>query len=98
MITFTVTENNGRDIRLEARVPVSSPYAPDREREARRQVDRALEAAADTFPPEWSRDLCDWSRIEWSDSEGHVVVRMPAAMGRHVLALQEREALQEAAS
>lgn len=98
MTTFTVTKNNGRDIWLEARVPVYGDYATHREDSARRQVRRALKAAAETFPPEWPRDLCDWCRFERWGSDGRVVVRVPAAMGRHVLALQEAEVLQEAAS
>jgi len=98
MTTFTVTKNNGRDIWLEARVPVYGDYATHREDSARRQVRRALKAAATTFPPEWPRDLTDWCRVWWADSLGAVRVTMPVAMGRHVLALQEREVLQEAAS
>jgi len=98
MTTFTVTKNNGRDIWLEARVVVDAPYAVDREREAKRRVCDALGAAATTFPPEWPRQLGEWARVEWADSNGRVVVRVPAAMGRHVLALQEAEVLQEAAS
>lgn len=98
MTTFTVTKNNGRDIWLEARVPVYGDYATHREDSARRQVRRALKAAAETFPPEWPRQLGEWARVEWADSNGRVVVRVPAAMGRHVLALQEAEVLREAAS
>ncbi len=98
MTTFTVTKNNGRDIWLEARVVVDAPYAVDREREAKRRVCDALGAAAAMFPPEWPRQLGEWARVEWADSNGRVVVRVPAAMGRHVLALQEAEVLQEAAS
>jgi hypothetical protein len=98
MVKFTVTKNNGRDIWLETRVAVDAPYAMDREYEAKRQVCEALSAAATTFPPEWSRHLCDWCRFERWGSDGYFVVRMPAAMGQYVLALQEQETLQEAAS
>jgi hypothetical protein len=100
MTTFTVKHNNGRDIWLETVVPVTAEYAPDREYIARREVRLALEGAARTFPIEWPRDVADWCRVEWADSLGKVVVRMPAAYGRHILALQEAEPeeLREAAS
>jgi hypothetical protein len=98
MITFAVLSNDGRDMDLEARVSVTAEYAPDREYQARRDVRLALQKAAATFPPEWPRDLTDWCRVWWADSLGAVRVTMPVAMGRHVLALQEREVLQEAAS
>jgi len=98
MITFSVLSNDGRDMDLEARAPVTTEYAPDREYQARRTVRLVLEEAARTFPPEWPRDLADWCRFWWSDSLGAVRVTMPVAMGRHVLALQEQEVLQEAAS
>ena len=98
MITFNVKHNNGRDIWLETRVVVDAPYAVDREREAKRRVCEALGAAAKTFPPEWPRALCDWCRFERWGSDGYFVVRMPVAMGRRVLAMQEDVVLQEAAS
>ncbi len=98
MIIFDVKHNDGRHIWLETRIAANSSYAMDREREAKRQVCEALSAAAATFPPEWSRHLCDWCRFERWGSDGCFVVRMPVAMGQYVLAMQEDVVLQEAAS
>ena len=98
LVTFMVQHNNGRNIWLECYVSVAAQHVLAREDAARHAVRRALDAAAKAFPPEWPRQLCDWTRMERSDSDGHVVVRMPAAMARRILEAQEREALQEAAS
>jgi hypothetical protein len=104
MITFAVLHNNGRDVWLETTVVVDSPDAMERMAKADRRVCEALSAAAETFPPEWSRHLCDWCRFERWGGDSHrgvrFVMRMPVAMGRHVLAMQEpeTEALREAAS
>jgi hypothetical protein len=104
MVHFTVLHNNGRDVWLETTVTVDSPDAMERMAKAERRVDEALSAAAETFPPEWSRHLCDWCRLERWGGDGHrrahFVVRMPVPQGRYVLALQEpeTEAMREAAT